>query len=165
MGDKMVDESKLMSELIQDEKISPKVLRRIIIIMEFSLRTADGTPTTFATKFGLTTYKDLYEFFKKVKYHMKMDHEDIAFNLLTECWKSVSARAQHWIQRTFGVESDRDALFYASVFTMRTFGLILDNLLVLKSIIKRMDERKEEVMEYVRGQKFTAADNEYLPSH
>jgi len=43
---------------------------------------------------------------------------------------------------------------------MRTFGIMLDNLLLLKKIIKTLDEYQKEVTEYVSAQKFEAEDLE-----
>ncbi|WP_456471645.1 hypothetical protein [Methanocaldococcus sp.] len=147
-----------IKELSQLSGIDERVLRRILIVLEFTLKKKDGSPTAFAEKFKIYSFTELYEFLKNVKENLKRDHEVEAFYLLTEMWKSVSARAQYWIKETFDVDNDRDALFYASIFTMRTFGYMLDNLRLLKKIIKVLDERSKEVTEYVLAQKFVSED-------
>ncbi|NPA14436.1 MAG: hypothetical protein GXN97_04545 [Aquificae bacterium] len=150
----------LLDILAERSGIDKKTLRRILILLEFSLRKKDGSPTSFAEKFGIKTFDDLYNFFKHVKEDFKRDHEQHGFNDLTELWKSVAARTQYWIMSTFGEENERDALFAASVFVMRTLGMLLDNLLLLKKIIKTLDEYQKVVSEFVAEQKFQAEDKE-----
>ncbi|ACX72254.1 conserved hypothetical protein [Methanocaldococcus vulcanius M7] len=150
----------IIEELVEVSGIDRKSLRRILIILEFSLRKKDGSPTSFAEKFEIQSFEDLYEYLKEVKTNLKRDHEIEGFNGLTEMWKSVAPRAQYWIMETFGEENPRDALFSASVFTMRTFGIMLDNLRLLKKIIKMLDERRKEVSEFVSAQKFETEDLE-----
>ncbi len=150
----------VIEKLSELSGIDKKALRRILIILEFSLRKKDGSPTSFAEKFNIKSFGDLYNYIRDVKNNLKRDHEIEGFNGLTEMWKSIAPRAQYWIMETFGEENPRDALFFASVFTMRTFGIMLDNLLLLKKIIKTLDEYQKEVTEYVSAQKFGAEDLE-----
>ena len=150
----------VIEKLSEISGIDKKSLRRILIILEFSLRKKDGSPTSFAKKFDIKSFSDLYNYIREVKANLKRDHEIEGFVGLTEMWKSVAPRTQYWIMETFGEENPRDALFSASVFTMRTFGIMLDNLLLLKKIIKTLDEYQKEVTEYVSAQRFEAEDLE-----
>ncbi len=156
----MITTQNLIQILEERSNIDRKLLRRILILLEFALRKKDGSPTAFAEKFNIKTFDDLYNFFKETKELLKKDHEREAFNNLTELWKSVASRTQYWIMQTFGEENERDALFAASVFVMRTLGIILDNLIPLKKIIKTLDEVASVVTEYVNLQKFEAEDRE-----
>ena len=125
------------------KQISEKRFYRMVLLMDYALYKKDGTKTAFAKKYDINDYNDLYNFFKKIKHDLKNDHEDTAFFDLAEFTKSIIGRLANFLYVQFQMQNKYFAQFVATIFTLRTIGFVLDNLLELKEVFKELTNLKK----------------------
>ena len=153
--------SNLVDEVVKETGLPEDIVRRILLFLNFALHTKDGKLTKFAKEFSISDYKGLYEFLKKTKELYKNDHEIEAFSVrYNSLFKSVQPRASAWIFNTFvkfdNEKEDKEkyitANLYASSFTNRTFGQVMENLKLFKNVVKAMDKAKKEIDKFAENQ-------------
>jgi hypothetical protein len=153
--------SNLVDAVVKETGLPAEIVRRILLFLNFALHTKEGKLTKFAKTFNITDYKSLYEFLKKTKELYKKDHEIEAFSVrYNTMFKSVQPRASAWIFNTFvkyeeGLEDKEKyitANLYASSFTNRTFGQVMENLKLFKNVVKAMDKYTKEIDKFAEGE-------------
>ena len=125
------------------KEISKKRFYRMALLCDYSLYKKDGSKTLFAERFDIDNYDDLYNWFKKVKKLLKNDNEDEAFFYIGELLKSVNGRIAAFVNSQFNVNNMFQSLYIANIFSIRTVGFILDNLLELKEVFKMLEEYRK----------------------
>ena len=150
----------ILDAVVEETKLPPEMVRRILLFLNFALETKDGKPTNFAKEFNITNYRDLYDFLKETKQLYKNDHEIEAFSIrYNTLFKSAQPRAAAWIFNTFtkfdNEKDDREkyisANLYAASFMNRTFGQLMENLRLFKNVVKALDKASSEFEKFVKG--------------
>jgi len=156
----------VVATVAKETGVTPKEVRLVLMFLNFALYKQDGSRTKFADRFKFSNdkiYEDLYNWLKQTKQEYKKDHEKIAFseNIRYLALSSI-ARASAWIYKNY-VSKQSDIPDGEKLLTSRTFaeswffnalGVTLDNLLKFKDVMKKIDEYKDVIDQYVRSQDY-----------
>jgi len=117
-------------------QLSEKDYKMIFGFLRALLYKKDGSRTKFAKKYNIKNYSDFYTLFKEIKQHLKNDREGIAFGIMKDMAKVNVGRI--WSKMPGNTPEEK--VFNAWSVTLDAIATTLDNLKVLKSALKQMEE-------------------------
>jgi len=124
-----------ISELAKETGVPEEIIKRVMVFLRFTMFKTDGERTKFATKYGINSYSELYEWFKESKELLKRNDKftEVFSVRFVDLYRSANPVIGAWIYKTFIIYQDIEdkdkyirATQYASIFIIRAIGELLD---------------------------------------